>query len=312
MKNLFRNQWGFSMVQGMVLAGVVAGSSLVATRMLTDQKLAQKSAESRDKLEDLHNLIQAALQNRENCQATILNNMSSTAANSLASTRTGSLTTIIIKNGTTPIARVYDGTRSTVYMNNSITVERMNIQPDPTDPTNARARLAVIYNRLESNDATKRTGQGVGGKRITKYIPIRIQRYPFATNLDGVMVAAGTFESCHALTQADTNEGGNEAMLRRMCGDLGAVTSAGTTQTNGFFRWDESSQRCVANATCPTTQVYVGVDSMGRVMCRDLRNWIDYNAVIDSTPTNNCLIGAPVRFEIVGTGDSARVRVRCN
>ena len=69
-----QSQWlqsGISMVQGMVISAVLSGSALIATRMMTTQKMAIKSAESKDHIIQLHKLVFAALQNREHCLRTL-------------------------------------------------------------------------------------------------------------------------------------------------------------------------------------------------------------------------------------------------
>src|SRR5665648_863260 len=100
MKNLFSNSNGFSLIQGMIIAAVVAGSALVATRLLGDQKLAQKGAETRDLVEELHNTLFTVLQGRENCRSTMVaNGLQGTLG---ASVTSHNLTTINTHNSTPP------------------------------------------------------------------------------------------------------------------------------------------------------------------------------------------------------------------
>ena len=74
MKFFLRNSSGFSMVQGLIIAGIIAGSSLVTTQLMNDQKKAQKTAEVKDKLEEFHQTLYSTLQHKQNCKPMFENN----------------------------------------------------------------------------------------------------------------------------------------------------------------------------------------------------------------------------------------------
>ena len=71
---LFKNQLGFSLIQGMVLATAVAGMAYIGTMMTTDLKMAQKTAESQLRVDQLHKTIYALLQDKNNCERTFFQN----------------------------------------------------------------------------------------------------------------------------------------------------------------------------------------------------------------------------------------------
>jgi hypothetical protein len=73
-KRLLRSQTGFSIIQGMMLAAAVAGMAYVGTKLTTDQKLAQKGAESKGRVEQLHSMIYSIMQNKVHCTETFKQN----------------------------------------------------------------------------------------------------------------------------------------------------------------------------------------------------------------------------------------------
>ncbi len=74
LSKFFKNQLGFSLIQGMVLAAAVAGMAYVGTMTTSDLKLAQKTAESQLRVDQLHKTIYAILQDKGNCERTFLKN----------------------------------------------------------------------------------------------------------------------------------------------------------------------------------------------------------------------------------------------
>lgn len=73
-KKFLRNQSGFSLIQGMILATAVAGMAYVGTKMTTDQKMLQKTADANSRVDQLHKIIYSVLQNKENCARTFFQN----------------------------------------------------------------------------------------------------------------------------------------------------------------------------------------------------------------------------------------------
>jgi hypothetical protein len=186
---MFKNNWrqsGFSLVQGMILASVIAGSALVASKMLSEQKLVQKTAENKDQIEELHKVIFATLQNRSNCEATVVTaNIQNTLLTSPPNN--GPVVPAIRNGGSTPAFVRFDPadpTTHVTYMNGSIAIERIQFFYNPTPPAGdspGLGRLEITYSRFQSNDPQKRTKEGYGGKQIKKSIKLRIQRNPNVT-----------------------------------------------------------------------------------------------------------------------------------
>jgi hypothetical protein len=287
----FKKESGFSLVQGLVIAAIVAGSSLVATRLLTDQKLAQKGAETRDQVEELHNLIYSVLQNRLNCKETMVGNTLQVALSaSGTATATHALTRIRTKDADVVIT----GQR---YMNENVELKSMTL----LGQTGGQRNLQIVYERLRGAEG-ERTKSGYGAKEIRKTITLRIQRETTGT--------VGAFSSCYALSggkssQNATNstETGND-ITKQMCEEMNP-----TTGTKAFV-WDEANSICRPNAQCPGNQIYTGIDSLGTVKCRNIEDWMDFNQVLDPTAPASCPNGAQVRFEIDNV--SSKVRIVCS
>lgn len=282
MKKLFKNQSGFSLIQGIILSGVVAGSSLVATRMLTDQKLAQKGAETRDQVEDLNNSIATVLQNRLNCKQTMV-------SNGLQVSLGSSTSDIPLNNISTKDAVVFQAGQN--YMNGNIQLDRMVLKA----PVAGSRKLEIYYERLNRNERTK---TGYGAKEIKKVVDLRIQKEP----------GSGVFSGCYSTTSGKaamngtaSNEIGTD-ISKQMCDEL---NNNGSTSVRTLFRWDEANSICKPDASCPSNQIYTGVDTNGVVKCRNIEDWMDFNEVLDPTAPN-CPIGSSVRFQI----DTATKKVK--
>jgi hypothetical protein len=74
LKKLLHNQAGFSLIQAMILATAVAGMAYVGTKMTTDQKMLQRTADSNSRVDQLHKIIYSVLQNKANCERTFSQN----------------------------------------------------------------------------------------------------------------------------------------------------------------------------------------------------------------------------------------------
>lgn len=304
MKNLFNNQLGFSLVQGMIIASVVAGSGLVATRLITDQKLAQKGAETRDQIEDLHSIAYSALQNRDNCKATFDGTGTSTAITNATGVTTFDLPEIRTNSGTTPVLKVHGGDISNTYLNGNVLVKSMKVT---YTPTTGKADLNIVYERLNSTDNTKRAKSGYGAKEIKKTMGLRIQKNPFASGTK-------PFESCYGVTSSKTSdnslEQGND-INKDLCLQMNNnVSSDGSTTGISVFVWDELTSTCLPNAKCPDHMVYTGIESTGRVLCKSMADVVDMNSFIAPTPaTDTCGPGKRVYFE--SSPDGKTVKIRC-
>lgn len=315
MKNLFNNQFGFSLVQGMVIASVVAGSGLVATRLITDQKMAQKGAETRDQIEDLHQATYAALQNRDNCKATFLANGrdDEITGTSPTGTSTFDMTQIKSANGD-PVLEIHNGDLNKTYMNGNVLVKSMNVN---YNGASGKANLDIVYERMagaslkdnsgtKAFDNTKKTKAGYGAKEIKKTITLRVQKNPFTGTKD--------FESCYGINtgKSSTMESGTETDINKdLCLQMnGNVASNGTATGLSVFVWDETTSTCLPNAKCPDHKVYTGISSTGAVLCKDIGDVVDFGTMVQPTPmTDTCGPGKNVYFE--ASADGKTVRIRC-
>lgn len=304
MKNLFNNEFGFSLVQGMIIAGVVAGSGLVATRLITDQKLAQKGAETRDQIEELHSTVYSALQNRDNCKATFGAPAFQTAL--LAGTEF-SLPYILTASNDYVIGVVHDGMPvpmqlANTYMNGNVRVKDIRSIYNPAAGT---ATMDILYERLNSA-SNNRTKSGYGAKQIKKSITLRVQRNPF--------VAAKPFESCYGVNSGKKGDESldvskNNDVNKDLCLQMNNnVSSDGSVTGLSVFVWDELTSTCLPNAKCPDHMVYTGIESTGKVMCKSMADVVDMNTMINPT-VGTCGPGKRVYFR--ASADGKKVSIVC-
>lgn len=298
----FRNSSGFSMVQGMVLAGIIAGSSLVATKLMTEQKKALKGAETRDQIEELNDLIYTVLQVRLNCRQTmVLNSLQTNLGATPGIPDYYSINGISTHDAATgEFVAQAGGT----YMNNNVFIKSITLrEPNtgaPGGPRIGTRNLEIVYERLNGTDATKRTKIGTGGKEIKKIITISIQKNPTDGSFTGCNAVMGDKADMNGIA---SNETGND-LSKEMCNEL----NSGGGKT--VFVWDEANSICKPDAACPAGEIYTGFDTLGRVYCRNIRDWMDFNNVLDSTPPT-CNPGDNVRFEINTAVTPNKVRIIC-
>jgi hypothetical protein len=291
MRLFIKNAAGFSMVQGLIVAGIVAGSSLVTTRLMNDQKKTQKTAEVKDKLEEFHQTLYSTLQHKQNCKETILAN---------------GLQVPIVTNSALPLTNIqaYDsGSAKLVavtnqkYMNNTISIKSMNLSAPPPPPNEGTRTLTISYEKISSDN--KQTGKRIyGGNSINKTITLRIQKNP----------SGNTFSSCYAITAPDTalfgvasSEAGND-ISKEMCFEMVSATG------QKIFKWNEERSLCELDAKCPSGQIYTGIDTSGDVKCRNIKDWMDFNEVLE-TSAANCPINSRVGFVINNT--TKKVSISC-
>jgi hypothetical protein len=287
LRHFFRNELGLSMVQGMVLAGIVAGGALVTTKLLVEQKQAMKSAETRDQIEDIHNLITGFLKDKKNCKQTMVENgLQIILGDSVISHE---ITKISGKDSGNIIATV-GGT----YLTNNAQILSMTLRP----PNEGERNLEILYERLVESE-NKRTKRGMGAKHIKKSIPVRIQKNQ-----------AGDFESCYVISDAVEESANNtesqnksgEDLSKQMCDELFSDV------TDPAFYWDEMKSLCVPQTKCPVNKVYVGIDNQGKRLCENIKDWVNFSEIVSSEAVT-CPVGSKVKFEIDQI--NKKVKVKC-
>lgn len=303
MRGTFLTQTGLSMVQGLIVGTMLAGTALVSTRLIQDQKKLQKATESRDQIEQFHRIVYATLQNREHCYATLFALLNPTLTVNVDQAARP-MTTIknITTTGTSVDAFQTYGSAGTVYMNGNVTIESMSfVVPLSTDPAGQNnmgypSRIRIEYSRFDGKDSTRsdrRTKDGYGAKRIKKDIPIVIQR-DASNNLTG----------CYAVQLGETVNGltndGNNNLNQEFCSNLGTSGS--------LYMWDSNTNRCVLkNNVCPAKYIFAGIGSTGTAICYPIGDFLP--DMIDTTTTANCPSGSTVSLT---TDASGRVKIRCN
>ncbi len=280
------------MVQGLIIAGIIAGSSLVTTQLMNDQKKTQKTAEVKDKLEEFHKILYTTLQHKQNCGETILKNNASIdiVGNSeiqLSSIYTYDSITCSLGGANCLVAQT-----GQTYMNNTVVLKSMTLAA----PIGGTRVLNIRYWKIGDN---AKAGKRIyGGNSIDKKITLRIQKNP----------TTSSFASCYAVTAASSSLGGASSelgndIIKQMCIEM---TANATGQK--MFSWDEARSLCVLNAKCPYGQIYTGIDSTGDVKCRNIKDWMNFNDILDTTPAN-CPINANIGFVINNT--TKKVRLSC-
>lgn len=294
----WQNQTGASIIQGMLLASVVAAMGYVGTRMVQDQKLAAKSAVVRNNVEQLHDMAYAILQNKDNCTATIIaNGLEDDPTWSRPDTET--MNAIVTRNASTGTgtnifevnqSATYNSSRT--YMNNTVTIDSMRlIKPTGLNFANP-AMFEIVYRKLDTS-SNKRLGQGYGGQTTKKLLPIKIQR-----NLN-----TNKFEACYGVQTGDTDQ-----ISKDFCEKLGVEDGDPDT---GMFLWDADHQQCkLKDLKCPAGEVFAGIDSTGRRRCNKIQDWMNFQDLIDTSSMSSCnpATATDVRFELTADG---KVKVVC-
>ncbi|MES2525828.1 MAG: hypothetical protein V4598_02025 [Bdellovibrionota bacterium] len=260
---IFLSRSGFSMVQGMVISAVLAGSALIATRMFTTQKMALKTSETKDQIAELHKMIFSTLQNREYCLRTFVTPLAVVGVSG-----SYSVTNVKTMTGGAEEDQFVANTGSAsgmTYMNGNVRINsmRLNTTGDLSEPQ----PFVINYMRLEGKDANGvRSKTGFGGKSISKTIYIRLQRDPSALT---------TINGCYAIelnTDSDTGQG-NSDLNKTFCEGLG--TGAGEHES--LYTWDETRNTCVLrNNICDPGFVFEGIDSTGLKLCRPFADYLPY------------------------------------
>jgi hypothetical protein len=177
-------------------------------------------------------------------------------------------------------------------MNNTVVLKSMTLAA----PSLGTRVLNIRYWKIGDN---AKAGKRIfGGNSIDKKITLRIQKNP----------TTGTFASCYAVTAASSDLGGASSeegndIIKKMCEEM---TENATGQK--MFSWDENLSLCVPNAKCPNDKIYTGIDQNGDVQCKYIRDWMDFNEVLDTTPAT-CPLNARVGFVINNT--TKKVSLSC-
>lgn len=301
------------MVQGMILASVLAGSGLVATKMLNEQKMVQKGMETRDQIEELHSMVYSALQDNETCKRTISDHSLQGQFDVGTGVKTLPLTYVRSPSGENIIqtfdpsgtpAAIQDNINNRTYMAGNVQVKSMTLTYD-TSTTNGLGSLEINYERL-TQGAGKNLKSGYGAKSIKKVMGIRVQRNPVLANKP--------FTSCYGVTLSKGSdslsgsaETGNDDIAREVCQNMIASVPGGARPA---FIWDASTSSCLPNSQCPDHQIYTGVTTNGEVKCRNLNEWVNFNDNMIKPTSGTCTPPAQARLQVIST-NPVQVRIQC-
>lgn len=301
------SQYGFSIVQGMVVSALLAGSALVTSKLVSDQKKVAVSVKSKDSVDELTEMIYNLLAQQDNCTATITQNGATTLTGNRNLNSGIFVSRKTASDAGLPSQNVVS--LNTAYLQNTISVKAMRVEYGTGNLGNLNPAVLVIeMQRNQSKDNNLRTKDGFGGKDLTRRINLVVQR-----NTAGL-----TFKSCYAVkTPAeDTGGAGTLALVRNFCNELSPL-----------YTWNNTTNTCdLSDTSCPTGYFFTGVSSTGRLSyggagstgtfandttvgaanCRTLRRAIRLSDFITNSPTN-CAGRRGVRF--IKTGN--RVTIGC-
>jgi hypothetical protein len=276
------NARGFSMLQGIFVAGGLAAAALVGTKVLSNQKALQTAVQARDSIEQLHTLIFTTLQNRNHCSATYF-------ANGLKSVQPEGeyeLHTIHVQDtveaftepvqgpvensrsddhGRPVILRVFDERPGNLYVNGTIAIKSLRLQV----PSNlgTPGLLKITY--------SKRSNPQTEWKELQKSISIKFNDSPSHV---------GKILSCNAYAgKAD------EDLLKSACESI------------PLFSWNEVTESCLLkDLSCSTGTLLTGVSASGVPDCKKFHEAIDIGTLVDLSPVSGCANARVVRFLRVG------------
>ncbi len=285
------------MIQGMVLSAVIAGTALVATKLISNQKMTLRGTETRDNIEQLHDLVYSIVQDRNHCKATLaVNGITSSATSPVVLTQ---ITTMNPNSTPTAAIEVNNGSTydaSKIYMNGNVIVKDMRIffgpVSTPTVPTtladNTEAFLRVNYNRFaggKGGDNNLRTKIGFGGKDITKWIRMKIQRN------------SSLGFTCYGTQITDAYTGGNSDLSKEFCDSF------------AFFTWDAANNICIPkNNICPNGTVFTGMNATGYADCTP---FISFASQFINSATTYCDPSEAYNVRVIKDGTGKRVQVHC-
>ncbi len=260
-----KNDKGFSIVQGLVLAGLLSGTALVTAKLVSDQKKAAISVESKDAIDELATHALTFLQLADNCRQTLIGN----GAAAVAGVRNINHLYVVNKTSQDLVSSVQPFySVGKTYFGNTVKIQGMSINYGSGNLGDLTpATLDIRLRRNDSKDPTARTKDGFGSKDFTKNINIIVQR-----NVDG------TFRSCYAIKpdEANTAEAGNRALMRDFCDKLN------TGMSGQMFVWNNTTNTCnLQHNVCPGGQFFTGITSSGTIT--DL-NGIHYSNTIPAQP----------------------------
>lgn len=313
----FISQQGFSILQGLILSSLLAGSALVTSKLISDQKKVAISSKSKDSVEEMTDILFNLLQHQDNCTTTL--NLNGAA---------GSL------SGTANINTIYHANRSAsgaglppqpvvavnnAYFQNTISISSMRVQFPANVANLSPAVLVINMRRNDSKDANLRTKDGFGGKDLTRRINLVIQRFEGSLN----------FKSCYAVKNSaeETSGNGTIALLREFCQGLSMPPVLAPYESLWpAYYWNATTNTCeLDNSVCPRDFFFAGIDStglaerwdgsivttsgVGAARCRYVRRAINFSEFINNNGAMNCNGRSMVKWIKVGTN---QVQIGCN
>lgn len=270
------NQKGVSLVQVLFISALLAALALIGTNIITDQKNAQKGAQTKDDVSILHQAVTNILQDKKHCTATLIANSGSIGPGPFTtSSPTGNISTVVIAESTSSttdtsdtltrfIERADPTTRLPRYMNGNIYISGMRLNF-------SNSRFEIDYQKVNNNSTTASV--------VTRFV-------------DGITFKSEGISTCYA-----DLESVNNTLSREFCQSLG-----------GLFTWSDNECR-FSDLTCPGAgEIFVGISSTGAKICKTASSQADWENMID--PGINCNPTAPntlVSLQYVG----GKISIRC-
>jgi len=328
---------GFSLIQSLFLAALVAGMALVGTKVITDMKTTAKSSQTRDDLEAFHEMIVSALLDVANCKVSYisLNLPSGSRRIDLADG------TVLVEEGKTYVnnsiklngMRLQTETGNNCpYMDSSIfgfrqymcdtyggggTVGAIHPVSDPSSPcalgTQPPDTACLLYHNPYivggCNEYLMCHGSSTPGKlpadnepgltlMYSKTHKATIGAKQIKKFIPITFIKKGvTIDRCFVDQSQFTS-----TMVKEFCTGLG---------TN-FMTWDATTNSCVMNNhTCGavTDTIFLGIDNTGKEICKKFHEAVSPADVFTLESLNYCTNRQTLRLDIdPGTG---KIRLYC-
>jgi hypothetical protein len=331
-------QAGFSLIQSMFLASLVAGMALVGTKMVNDMKTTAKNTQSRDDLETFHEMIISSLLDVSNCKAS-LNSLTLPSGSKRIYLADG---TVLVEEGQT-------------YVNNSIKLNGMSLQTETG--TNCPFFDISHFGGHQYMCDTYGGGGTVGAMHPVSdpYSPCALGIQPPDTAcllIRNPIVGVGCSEyvMCHGSSTPGKLPADNEPGLTLLYskthkGTIGAkqikkfipmtfikeganIDRCFADQTlmttsmvkdfciglgSNFMTWDSVTNTCVMNNhTCGavTDTIFLGIDSTGKEICKKFHEAVTPGDVFTLESLNYCTNRQTLSLAIDPT--TGKIRLNCN
>lgn len=265
------SQRGVSIIQALMVSAVLAGMALVGTSLLKDQKMAQKGTQTADDITLLHQLVTSIIQDKKHCTATLLANQPQLTAGNWKSVSTGTPITSIV---TVTASGSASPLISSQVLPSGQRARYMNGNIEVTG-------IRINYSQRRFEIDYERVNKSTTAKVVTKTIP------------DLTFKLESSVDTCYTDSETANNNVGSQ-----FCTSLGDL-----------FVWNPTIKDCILREqVCANDEVFIGVSSLGKAICRNTANYADWQNLLDTSAScNPTAANTNVSLQVVG----GKIRIVC-